>query len=112
VSAQTQVYEILNGCGAVLVRRRKHKVYKFPNGKTFVVANTPSDIHAASNQLTDLRRTIGMTPKHKEGTRRRPRILKSAAKEKMIPLPELNAPPLADFKAALAAIRRYLIFYE
>ena len=41
-----------------LVRAKKHKVYRLDNGKTFVLAASPSDHRACKNALTDLRRLL------------------------------------------------------
>jgi hypothetical protein len=41
-----------------LVRQRKHKIYRNPNGMTFVVASTPSDWRASRNSLATLKRML------------------------------------------------------
>lgn len=55
-----RVKEALKAAGATLKRDRKHRVYELPNGRTFVIASTPSDSHhAEKNALGDLRRALG-----------------------------------------------------
>ena len=41
-----------------LVRQRKHKVYRNPDGLTFVAASTPSDRRAPQNALATLKRML------------------------------------------------------
>lgn len=42
----------------ILVRQNKHKVYRNPEGKVYVVGNTPSDCRWAQNALRTLKRVI------------------------------------------------------
>lgn len=59
-AAKTQVASILKQHKAVLVRTKRHNVWKFPDGKTFTAAQSRSDIHAEDNQLRDLKRLLGL----------------------------------------------------
>jgi len=52
------IQHALRECGAVLVRQRKHLVYRLPNGRPYTMSQTPSDHRAARNQLTVLRRQL------------------------------------------------------
>lgn len=61
MDAKTQVEALLKSSGAVLVRKKKHQVWKFPNGKTLTIAATPSDRRAYANVLRDLA-AIGVKP--------------------------------------------------
>ena len=72
MNPDTEVRRLLSEFRANLVRSRKHEVWKLPNGHTYVRASTPSDFRAADNQLTDLRRQLGIAdPKRgKTGERR------------------------------------------
>jgi hypothetical protein len=59
VNAATEIDRLLAESGAVLVRHKKHLVYRLPNGRNFVAAKTPSDpARAAKNNLSDLRRAL------------------------------------------------------
>lgn len=60
MDARAEVDRILRERGAVLSRQRKHEVWRFPDGKTFVRASTPSDWRADLNNLRDLRRVLGL----------------------------------------------------
>jgi predicted RNA binding protein YcfA (HicA-like mRNA interferase family) len=50
--------ELLQEHGFDLVRQRKHKIYRNPDGLTFVVASTPSDRQAPQNALSTLKRIL------------------------------------------------------
>ena len=73
-----------------LVRKRKHKVYRFPNGATFVVASTPECPFAYDNALAHLKRLLGITPPDRgaPGTRRHKRL-------------KIKAPGVAPFEPVL-----------
>ena len=58
--------------GGVLRRKKKHEVWQFPNGRVFVRAATPSDHRADANNLSDLRKILGITPEPKMPGRPRP----------------------------------------
>lgn len=46
----------LRDAGAVLVRQKRHRIYKLPNGRVLTVSNTPSDRRDTLNTLRTLRR--------------------------------------------------------
>lgn len=56
----TQIEKLLRASGAVLVRTRKHRVYRLPNGRNYVIAATASDRRAQANQVAELRRQLGV----------------------------------------------------
>lgn len=60
MAAEEEVTKLLRDHGAVLDRSKKHNVWKFPDGKTFVCAHTPSDFRAHDRQLSDLRNLLGL----------------------------------------------------
>lgn len=66
-----KIKALLSEHGAVLKRTRKHKVYEFPNGKTYVESSSPSSQTSDQNQLSDLKRVLEL-PKTggQEGPRR------------------------------------------
>lgn len=77
MDAAKRVLELLKSSGMRLVRQKKHLVYKHADGRSFVIAKTPSDFRAGFNQLRDLRRFLdiprqepvirirrGYTPRH------------------------------------------------
>jgi hypothetical protein len=55
-----EVLMILQEAGAVLVRQRKHKIFRFQDGLIWVLPKTPSDTRAWKNNLAGLRRRLGM----------------------------------------------------
>lgn len=48
----------LREAGAVLVRRKRHNVWRLPSGRMFVSAQSPSDRRAEHNALRDLRAAL------------------------------------------------------
>lgn len=51
-----QVEELIREHGGGLVRSRKHRVYRFPDGRIFTISSTPSDTaRAEKNNLAELR---------------------------------------------------------
>ena len=61
-SADLEVKRLLKENGAVLIRHRKHLIYKLSSGAIFVQANTPSDVRSDENNLRDLRKLLGNAP--------------------------------------------------
>jgi len=63
VNAQVELRQLLTDHGAVLIRQKKHLVYRLPNGQNFVTAKTPDNPDvAARNNVHNLRRILGITP--------------------------------------------------
>jgi hypothetical protein len=60
MSPQHEVFTILNNVGAVLVRQRKHKIFRFPSGLIWVVPCSPSDSRAWMNNLASRRRHLAV----------------------------------------------------
>lgn len=58
MNPQDQLMELLQEHSFDLVRQRKHKIYRNPDGLTFVVASTPSDRLAPQNALSTLKRIL------------------------------------------------------
>lgn len=67
MNARAKVSELLESCGAVLKRQRKHEVYELPNGKNFVRAKTPSDTKSDLNNLSDLKHQLQIVTPRKIG---------------------------------------------
>lgn len=81
-----EVVQTLREHGAVMVRQTKHQVWKLPDGKTFVVASTPSDVRADKNSLAILRNTLGINdPTRGQDGERRERSRKRAAHKTHVP---------------------------
>jgi hypothetical protein len=65
-----EIENILKEHGAVFHRRKKHLVWRFPDGKIFIQASTASDERSVANNLGDLKKLLGLQSEHKEGVRR------------------------------------------
>lgn len=92
MSAADQVEDLLRESGAELIRDHKHLVYRLPNGNKFTRAKTPSDRKAAHNDLSDLRRALGIeNAGNGEGERREKR---QKAKKAQRPLDLTRTPNL------------------
>ncbi len=48
----------LRRIGAVLVRWKRHQVWRLPNGRRFVVSQTASDHRALRSQMASLKREL------------------------------------------------------
>lgn len=89
MNARAKVTALLEECGAVLKRSRKHQVYELPNGKNFVRASTPSDSKSDLNNLSDLNhqleivvpKKIGAAPSRAKTLRAKPK--KQVSTERM-----------------------------
>jgi hypothetical protein len=57
---EREVLTTLNRAGAVLARQRKHKIFRFPDGRIWVLPKSPSDTRAWLNNLCNLRRRLGV----------------------------------------------------
>lgn len=67
----SEVEQLLKEHNAVLVRKRKHQVWKFPDGRIFVCPSTPSNEYTGDRkQLSNLRHILGLVTVHEEGQRR------------------------------------------
>ncbi|MGA8489392.1 MAG: hypothetical protein WB711_03155 [Terriglobales bacterium] len=61
MNPQDQLMELLEQHKFDLVRQRKHRIYRNPDGLVFVTASTPSDRRSPHNALADLRRILRRT---------------------------------------------------
>lgn len=110
---------IIRQHGFDLVRQKKHKVYRHPDGRTFVASNTPSDWRSTLNELHDFANLVGV-PKHhlirpprpkREHTRLEPLEKPTALHP---PAPETIPVPIASSftKAELKKLRRWEKHYK
>lgn len=91
-----RVLQLLAEVGAVLKRDKKHRVYALPNGRNFVVANTPSDSRGELNSLSDLRKALDLPRETKPASPPKPKARKPGREEPLwqgLPAP---ASPLAS----------------
>ena len=52
------ITEELKRIGAVLIRQKRHQVWRLPDGRNYVMAKTPSDWRAQQKQISALRRML------------------------------------------------------
>lgn len=57
---RAEVDRILREHNATLARSKNHEVWKFPDGRIFTRALTPSDYRAENNNLSDLNKMLGL----------------------------------------------------
>lgn len=87
-SNEVEISRILKQHRAALVRTKRHNVWKFPDGRIFTTAQSPSDFRASNNQLRDLKRLLGLNgvrgvagerrvPQNKPGVARPSRVTAS-----------------------------------
>lgn len=67
MSVWDKVHALLRDHGAQIVRTKKHVVWRFPDGRIWVHASTPSDVKAGENNYRDLRRFLGLNGSTKTG---------------------------------------------
>lgn len=52
------ILDQLKRAGAVLVRKKNHQVWRLPDGRRYVMSQTPSDRRAGRNQAAVLNRLL------------------------------------------------------
>lgn len=57
---EKQIEDLLREHHAELVQEHPHRKYRFPDGRKFVMAFTPSDHRAVKNALRSLRNFLGL----------------------------------------------------
>lgn len=60
MKGRDKVAQLLKEDGAVLVRSKKHEIWRLSNGKTFVQSQTPSDVKEGLASLADLKKLLGI----------------------------------------------------
>ena len=60
MSTEDEIRKLLRDHGAVLIRQRKHAIYRFPDGRIFSMSSTPSARSAPFDTLRTLRRMLGI----------------------------------------------------
>lgn len=85
---RTQIEAQLDAHGFVLVRQKKHRVYRHASGHTFVIPNTPSDRRWEKNSLSHLHRLL-----HKLDAGETPVLIPRSAPAPELPQPLLEVSP-------------------
>jgi hypothetical protein len=98
---KTVLERLIEEHGGVLVRQRKHKVYRFPSGFTFTTSSTPECPLAYDNALAVLKTLLGVHPPDRgtPGERREKRLKRKPSQQ---PLSIDSAPPPDTWKDKLA----------
>lgn len=121
--AEMALEDIFKQHGFALARQKKHKVYRHTDGRTFVVASTPSDWRAQMNIVGDFANLVGVSkqellnpPKIKrQRTRLEPwsQPPRTLEKEEKQPTDLTPPPPPPLFsKNDLKALKRWQKNYE
>lgn len=58
MDAKEEVFRVLRGHRARLIRHKKHHIYRLPNGKIFVTGITRTGARNWHNRLAQLRRLL------------------------------------------------------
>ncbi len=113
MNPETQLQHMLFDYCFDLVRQKKHRVYRNPDGLTFVTASTPSDVRAAQNTLSDFKRYLRQNGKLELVRESSPTLSKPQPKRDRAPqiivaqsfpdieAPTMEAPPVVQPASAL-----------
>jgi len=99
---------ILKEHGAVLVRTKKHKIWKFPDGRIHVMPGSPSTMVTWKNQLRDLRNLLGINEERGAVGERRPKKNKPRKTRKFNVVGDASNVVLRDMSSQLAGLRESL----
>ena len=107
MDAREEINRLLKEHGAVLLREKKHLVYKLSNGKQFTMAKTPRSDGSWFNHLADLRRALGISGgPSRIGERREKRHKpgRAVTETQWKPAPQLN-----DWRRDLGQVKRQIV---
>jgi hypothetical protein len=103
MNERKDVEELIRKHGGKLVRAKKHHVWRFPDGRNFVMSNTPSDIRADRNNIMNLYKFLGI---EREIIKNPDRVQKQGVKKK-ISSAGADKVTLRDWKTELKKIRLF-----
>lgn len=63
--------DILASLGAILVRKKKHEIYRLSDGRIWARSKTPSDAHSDLNNLSALKKEFGIVEERQKNPERR-----------------------------------------
>jgi hypothetical protein len=103
---KTALERLIAEHGGVLVRQRKHKVWKFPTGVVITVSSTPEDSRGEINALACVRNLLGVNPPNRgtPGERREKRVKRKSDVGTLLPS-TLHDITTGDLKMMLAAVK-------
>lgn len=96
VSYLREIEDLLHEHHAELVRTKKHRIWKFPDGRIWVVAGSPRSDSAWKTNLHDLKKFLGISVAAKTNTERR--VKKGTTRKvKWEPVPLRQGNAIGDF---------------
>lgn len=97
-----KIHELLKTHGAILERTKKHKVWRFPDGRIWVVSGSPSCIRAHRNNYHSLCGFLGVKEVRRKNPYRKEKIGVGRT-------PDFKPAEVIvhDFRDTLAAIKKY-----
>ena len=106
---KTSLERLIEEHGGVLIRQRKHKVFRFPTGAIITVSSTPEDPRGNSNALACMKNVLGLHPPNRgtPGERREKRIKRKFDGSTLLP-PALHDINTGDLKTKLAAVKPHV----
>lgn len=100
-----EIMRILREHGATLERTKKHKIWRFPDGRIHVMPGSPSYPSAWKNQLHDLRKFLGLNSVRGIPRERRQKQLKTKRILPLIYNESAKCVVLRDMQAQLKALQ-------
>jgi hypothetical protein len=84
---RVELEQLIKEHTGVLVRQKKHKVYRFPNGLNFILSSTPECPLAYDNALSSLKKVLGINDPNRglPGERREKRIKRKNTRGSKMP---------------------------
>src|SRR5262252_3191237 len=76
MNGESKFFSLVREHGGHEIRWKNHRIFRFPSGVQFAVPKTPSDCRSWENAHADLRRALGLTPRHSQVGKRRVRRIK------------------------------------
>jgi hypothetical protein len=58
MSIEKEILHYMGSVGAVLVRSKRHNVWRLPNGRVVVTSQSPSDFRVFKNIVRDVKRAL------------------------------------------------------
>lgn len=106
---EREVLSILKAHGATLERTKKHKVWRFPDGRSWAFGSSPSDVRAWKNNLHELRNFLGLNdPERGKPGARRPKKAKKQRQKFEVPLESTIEKPRITMADELLQLREQL----
>lgn len=110
MDAIDEIHELLKSNGAVLERTKKHHIWRFPDGRIWVLPGSPRSSQSYTNNLCDLRTFLGVkkakkkstAPKRKKAKKSPAKVYLSSDEKLAIIRPNRNAAELQKIKTAIA----------